>query len=132
VRRFFSWLIMAPAFVAVVVFALNNKVPVALDLWPFGLVVEMPIYLAFLAALVVGAVLGGIAAWLGQNRARGVLREQAYAGEVARRELNAEREKNANLQREMDHVRVVGHLPDAPLPPVGDVQQETLPPPATH
>lgn len=129
-RRFFSWLIMAPAFVAVVVFALNNKSPVALDLWPFGLVIEMPIYLAFLAALVLGALLGGIATWLGQSRARGVLREQAYAGEVARRELNAEREKNATLERELDHVRVVGRLPDAPLRPLADAQQETLPPAA--
>lgn len=128
-RRILSWLIMIPAFIAVVVFALNNKTVVALDLWPFGFQVEMPIYLALLLALVAGVLLGGVSAWLGQGRVRSALREQTYAGEVARRELNVEREKAANLQRELDHVRVSGRLPEAPLPPLSELRQETLPAP---
>lgn len=126
-RRILSWLIMIPAFIAVIVFALNNKTPVALDLWPFGFQVEMPVYLALLLALVMGVLLGGVAAWLGQGRVRSALREQTYAGEVARRELNIERDKAANLQRELDHVRVNGRLPEAPLPPLAELRQETLP-----
>lgn len=120
---------MIPAFVAVVVFALNNKTPVVLNLWPFGLEVEMPVYLAFLLALVVGVLVGGVAAWLGQGRVRSTLREQTYAGEVARRELAVEREKAATLQRELDHVRVSGKLPEAPLPTLTDLHRETLPSP---
>jgi len=128
VRRMLSWLIMAPAFIAVVIFALNNKTPVILDLWPFGLTVEMPVYLAFLLALVLGVLLGGFAAWLGQGRARSALRDQAYQGEVARRELNAEREKNILLQRELDHQRVAGKQPDVALHTLPVAVQETLPP----
>lgn len=129
VRRMLSWLIMTPALIAVVVFALNNKTPVILDLWPFGVTIEMPVYLAFLLALVAGALIGGFAAWLGQGRARSALREQAYQGEVARRELNAEREKTAILQRELDHQRVAGKQPDVALQNLPVAVQETLPPP---
>lgn len=123
-----SWLIMAPAFIAVVVFALNNKTAVILDLWPFGLTVELPVYLAFLLALVLGVLLGGFAAWLGQARSRSALRDQVYQGEVARRELAAEREKNVILQRELDHQRVAGKLPDVAVHTLPTAVQETLPP----
>lgn len=122
-RRLISWLIMVPAFIAVTVFALNNKASLALDLWPSGLMIEMPIYLAFLLALAMGALLGGVAAWLGQGRARGALRGQAYEGEVARRELNSARETIATLQSQLDQQA------DAPSPAVPAAKQETLLPP---
>lgn len=136
-RRFLSWLIMVPAFIAVIIFALNNKTPVVLDLWPFGVTVEMPVYLAFLTALVAGALIGGTAAWWGQGRARGALREQAYQGEVARRELNAEREKLATLQRERDNQRSRDQTPGMALPTPGPATgptpgQETLPPASSN
>lgn len=120
VRRLISWLIMVPALIAVTVFALNNKTSLVLDLWPFGLAIEMPVYLAFLLALAMGAVLGGVAAWLGQSRARGAFRGQAYEGEVARRELNSARETIATLQQQLDQKADAS----SPIP-----KQETLLPP---
>lgn len=99
---------MVPALAAVVVFALNNKQSVALDLWPFSLLIEMPVYLALLLALALGALIGGTAAWLGQGRVRSKLRDQAYEGEVARRELTQERERALNLERELDKLRAHG------------------------
>lgn len=114
---------MVPAFIAVTVFALNNKASLVLDLWPSGLAIEMPIYLAFLLALALGALMGGVAAWLGQSRARGALRGQAYEGEVARRELNSARETIATLQSQLD--QQVG----APAPVTPKSKQETLLPP---
>lgn len=107
-RRILSWLIMVPALAAVVIFALNNKQSVALDLWPFSLLIEMPVYLALLLALALGALVGGTAAWLGQGRVRSKLRDQAYEGEVARRELIQERERALTLERELDKRRVHG------------------------
>jgi len=104
VRRILSWisgLIVLPILAAVVTFSLHNKLPMGLNLWPFGLVIELPIYLALFAAMIVGVVVGGTAAWLGQGRVRSSLRDQAYDGEVARRELKAEREKVVALDREL-------------------------------
>ena len=131
-----SWLIMAPLFAASVVFALNNKAPVALNLWPFGLVVELPIYLAMFFVLGVGVLIGGIVAWMGQSRVRSNLRVQAYDGEVARRELKAEREKLDALARELNAAKSASLKPasstpastsSSPVPALG--AQETLPPP---
>ncbi len=98
-RRLVFWLIFVPALAGIVVFALNNRSVVAVDLWPFGVSVEMPVYLAFLLSLGVGVVLGGFVSWLGQSRTRAQLRERVYQGEVARRELAVEREKTARLER---------------------------------
>lgn len=132
-RRILSWLIMAPALVAVVVFALNNKAPVALDLWPFSVLVEMPLYLALLLALALGALAGGFAAWLGQGRVRSNLRDQAYEGEVARRELAAERDKSERLQRDLDRLRAANEKAEnkaqgETLPALSENQAETLAP----
>lgn len=132
-RRILSWLIMAPALVAVVVFALNNKSPVALDLWPFSVLVEMPLYLALLLALALGALAGGFAAWLGQGRVRANLRDQAYEGEVARRELAAERDRCERLQRDLERLRAADETagqqaPGEILPALSADRAETLAP----
>lgn len=120
---------MVPAGFAVIVFALNNKSSVTLDLWPFGLAVEMPVYLALALAFGAGALLGGAVAWAGQGRARSALREQAYEGEVARRELAAEKDKALRLERELEQERARAASP-SPSPSGASVptMQETLPP----
>ncbi len=86
-RRLISWMIILPAAAAVVVFALNNRGPLAVDLWPFGIVVEMPVYLAFILVFAVGAVLGGIASTIAGSKARARYRNATYDAEVKRREV---------------------------------------------
>lgn len=105
-RRLISWLIMVPAALAVVIFALNNKEPIALNLWPFALVIEMELYLVLTIVLGVGVVLGGVASWAGAGRLRSELRKRSYAGEVARRELQAEREKTTALAVELKALKM--------------------------
>ena len=106
-RRLISWLIMVPAAVAVVIFALNNKEPVALDLWPFAMVVEAPLYLLLTIVLGAGVVLGGVVSWASAGRLRSELRKQSYSGEVARRELKTEREKAAHLEAELKALKAL-------------------------
>ncbi|MBL4614323.1 MAG: LapA family protein [Magnetovibrio sp.] len=105
-RRLISWLIMVPAAVAVVVFALNNKDPIALNLWPFAVVIEMELYLVLTVVLATGVVLGGVVSWAGGGRLRSQLRKQAYSGEVARRELKAECEKTTALAVELQALKM--------------------------
>lgn len=93
-RRLVFWIVMLPAAAVVVVFALNNRDGVALDLWPFKFEVVMPVYLLVLAALGAGAVFGGIASWFSGGPVRGRYREKAYEAEVLRRELAEEKEKS--------------------------------------
>jgi len=131
-RRFISWLIMIPAAVAVVVFALNNKDPISLNLWPFALVVEQELYLVLTAVLGVGVLLGGVVSWSGGGHVRASLRKQAYEGEVARRQLQAEHEENLKLRAEVkalksvmehgaqpssdDHGKTIEHAPASAAP----------------
>ena len=100
-RRLISWLIMVPTAVAVVIFALHNKEPIALNLWPFALVVEMELYLILTLILAAGVVLGGVVSWAGGGRLRAELRKQTYEGEVARRELRSAQDRIAALEGEV-------------------------------
>jgi len=100
-RRLISWLIMVPAAVAVVIFALNNKDIVALNLWPFAMVIEIELYMVLTVVLGTGVLLGGVASWAGAGRLRAELRKQSYNGEVARRQLKTEQEKAATLEAEV-------------------------------
>lgn len=129
-RRFMFWLFVIPALAVVAVFALNNRTPVVFDLWPFSLEMEMPVYLAFLAVLAAGVLIGGFVTWLGQGRMRASLREQTYQGEVARRELMAEREKTARLERDLDALKSKSTPPAVAAPGTGSETREPLPPPS--
>ncbi len=68
------------------VFALNNRAPIGIDLWPFGIVVEMPVYLAFIIVFGMGAVFGGLASTIAGSKARSRYRSATYDAEVKRRE----------------------------------------------
>ena len=139
-RRIFSWaswLMLVPILAAAVTFALNNKHFLELNLWPFGLTVELPLYLAFFGAMIFGVLLGSIVTWLGQGRVRSNLRGQVYDGEVARRELRSEREKVEALEQELKTLKVstTSAPTSAPKTEVAVVtqtdiepEQETLPP----
>jgi lipopolysaccharide assembly protein A len=58
------------ALVVVVAFAVANRMPVAVSLAPLPILLELPVYGVFLVGLVLGALLGGIALWLGGARYR--------------------------------------------------------------
>lgn len=128
-RRIVTWLFFVPALVAVVVFALNNKSSITLDLWPFGFLIELPTYLAMFLGVGLGALIGGSAAWLGQSRVRSKLRDEAYEGEVARRALKAEQERTADLEAELARKSAQAEVANVPALKAEPLQ-ETLPPPA--
>jgi uncharacterized integral membrane protein len=51
---------LAVACALVAMFAANNRGPVFIDLWPFGLGVEMPLYLFALIAIFLGILMGAM------------------------------------------------------------------------
>ena len=58
-----SWLITVPVAVLAVCFALGNRAPTFINLWPLGYELALPIYLLALAPLALGLVLGGLLIW---------------------------------------------------------------------
>jgi putative membrane protein len=78
--RFLGWIVGAPLAILAAVFAVANRHDVRLDLWPLPFSVDLPVYLAVLAPLVLGLILGAAASGLkllAARRRAGVERRRA-------------------------------------------------------
>lgn len=89
--RFAFWLIALPLLVAIAAFAVVNRGPIALELWPLPFVVTVPAFLVILLALLAGLVVGALAAWL--------------AAGVQRREMRRRGRRIAALESEVQALR---------------------------
>jgi len=105
-------LVLAVALVAVL-FALSNREPVELSVWPLPFEVRLPLFLALIGALTLGVMIGAALVWLGQARHR----RRARAGQSA----------VVRQQREIEALRVK-HM-QAPAAPTGGRSAGSLPPP---
>ena len=66
----FSWILTLPLIVVAVIFAIANRKPITLDLWPFEASPQLPLFVILLACVVFGLVVGGLATWLSAAPAR--------------------------------------------------------------
>jgi uncharacterized integral membrane protein len=75
IRTFLKALILVPVAVFLILFAVANRQWTGVSLDPFSaeppaLAIHLPLFLVILLALMLGVIVGGIAAWLGQRRWR--------------------------------------------------------------
>lgn len=70
------WLITLPLAIVLVVFAVNNRSWVEVDLWPLGLVVAWPLFVYVFLGAGVGLLMGGLFAWISGGTARKLARER--------------------------------------------------------
>jgi uncharacterized integral membrane protein len=75
IRQILKWLVLAPLAIVLIAFAVANRQWVNLSLDPFSsdppaLGISLPLFLVVLLVLILGVIVGGIAAWLGQRRWR--------------------------------------------------------------
>jgi len=75
IRKIITVLILIPLALIIVMFAVANRAPVLIGFDPFGAQPPMfalvsPLYVALLAALIVGVIIGGAAAWVRQSKWR--------------------------------------------------------------
>jgi lipopolysaccharide assembly protein A len=70
-------------------FAVANRQAASLALWPLPYVVELPLYLLVFGVLLVGFIVGVLAAWLGARQRRRELRRRGRQIEALERELAA-------------------------------------------
>jgi uncharacterized integral membrane protein len=86
--RIVYWVLVAAAAAVCAAFAISNRLVVSLALWPLPFAIDLPLYLLVFAALLIGFVVGAIAAWLGGRHRRRELRRSrrrigALEGELA-------------------------------------------------
>jgi uncharacterized integral membrane protein len=68
--RFIYWVITALVALVVVVFGVSNRAVVTLALFPIPAALQVPLYLAVMAAFIVGFLVGALVVWLSGGRRR--------------------------------------------------------------
>lgn len=93
--RRLSLLVTIPLALIVVVFAVANRAPIAVSLWPLPWGVELPGYLIVLGSVLVGFLAGGLIAWLSGGKHRRKARRLAAETERLRAELAETKRRQA-------------------------------------
>ncbi|WP_222184231.1 LapA family protein [Geminicoccus harenae] len=68
--KFLRTILALVGLLVIVLFAIGNRQPVEISLWPTPFMVDLPLYGVFLVAMIIGVILGGIASWLGGHDKR--------------------------------------------------------------
>ena len=83
------WVFVLVVALVLALFAVSNRDAVSLGFWPVPFLVEIPLYVAVLAALGVGFLIGEFAAWIGGRRWRREARRRARRIASLEEELRA-------------------------------------------
>jgi uncharacterized integral membrane protein len=123
IRKFLTALILVPLAIIVVAFAVANRQSVVVSFDPFdqanpAFARPVPLYALVLVLVIVGVVVGGIAAWLRQGKWR----------RAARLAQGEARELRGELDRLKQRVGA-GGFPNQPMP-ADYPPRLTIPPPA--
>jgi uncharacterized integral membrane protein len=104
-NRFAGWLVLVPLCAVLVVVALANRQPVAVNLNPFAPVVAnpagggVPLFLVLYAVLLIGVLLGGAATWITQSVHRRRERHWRREAQHLSAELDRVKRRQANAMR---------------------------------
>ena len=100
-RKIVAALILVPLAIVIIAFAVANRQIVTVSLDPFSAEhpaasVTLPLFALIIVLLIVGVVIGGIAAWLRQGRWRRTARRlEREAGELRERNRSAQARRGA-------------------------------------
>lgn len=100
------WIVVTPLAAAVVVFSVNNRSEVILDLWPLDFAAApVPLFAVVLAALLAGFLAGGFVAWISAAKVRKRARSERRRADTAERELGEAKNSIQRLQSEVDNAQ---------------------------
>ena len=106
-RKIVTWIVIIPLAVAIVAFAVANRQAVTVSFDPFSAAAPayaatLPLFAILFAVLILGVLIGGIAAWLRQGKWRraarkldGEMRALHQEMDAVRRRFGTEREAGA-------------------------------------
>ncbi len=122
-----SWIILFPLAVLLIVFSVTNRDAIAIDLWPFPLMIDVPLFAVVFAALLVGVLWGGVSAWLNGGKTRRTARLKSREAEMTASENRRLKDRIATLEAdaraaETDRSRTATDATNNPrgLPPPAD------------
>lgn len=102
-KRLMTWLFGLPTLLILLLFALANRQMVQVSLDPLmpedpWLALQVPLWLVFYAGILLGMLVGGLAAWARQSKWRRRARH-------FQRELEEERARTRQLRRQLEALR---------------------------
>ncbi|HVO03964.1 MAG TPA: lipopolysaccharide assembly protein LapA domain-containing protein [Candidatus Cybelea sp.] len=100
-RRFFGWIVTLAIIAIVTLFAVNNRAPVGVELWPLPWAPNIPLFLLTLLLILFGFLFGVVVMWFTGAKRRRQLR-------AAKRELEDARIELHTLRRRPPEVRATG------------------------
>jgi putative membrane protein len=83
------WIFVALVAVVMALFAVTNRMAVSFGLWPLPYVLELPLYLAIIAAMLVGFAAGVLCVWIAGRHGRHEIRRRGARIAALERELAA-------------------------------------------
>jgi uncharacterized integral membrane protein len=111
-----SWIITVPLLAIAVIFAVNHRQTVEIDLWPLPIAVAPPFYLIVLGAIFVGFLLGGLVVWWSQGRHRRRERRERVRAQEAEHELEVTRRKLEQADAQLKQREAEAASPPRPRP----------------
>jgi uncharacterized integral membrane protein len=101
IRKTVVALVLVPLAVLIVVFAVANRQPVTVSFDPFGagdpaLSATVPLYILIFILVIMGVIVGGLAAWLRQHKWRRAARRASAETRALKAELAATRQSGAS------------------------------------
>jgi uncharacterized integral membrane protein len=101
VSKVLFWIFAAPLAAVIIIFSVNNRADVVLDMWPLDTAPPpLPLFAVVLASLFAGFLIGAIIAWLSGGEARRRARRMARRAEAAERALAEAEEHIQALEEE--------------------------------
>ncbi len=113
------WIVGLPLLLLAAFFAIANRDPVTISLWPVAEPLAVPLFVAIVAPLYVGVMLGAVAAWLSGHRNRARARGEARRAETLQRD-------NAALKARIEALESAARTPH----PASTASPLAVPPPA--
>lgn len=85
--RLFSWIVLTPLVLGLILFAASNRADVSLRLWPFDYELTAPVALVGVGGLFLGFLWGAAMVWISGGVARGRARREAHRADGAEKEV---------------------------------------------
>lgn len=96
--KILSWLIFIPFALVVVVFAVSNRGPIAVDFWPLPFSFDIPLYYLSLGTLAFGFFFGALLTWLSVAKWRVIAMSRKKDTDYAEAEVERLQQKIRTLE----------------------------------
>ena len=119
VAKVLSLVLVLPAGMVLVTFAVVNRGPVTIDFWPLPMDMQAPLSAMIMLSLIVGVIWGGVASWLAAGTGRKRARDTTQRANQAESESRDLKNRVARLESEIRDAKTPSKTPDGPpaLPP---------------